>query len=296
MKALWPRYTLLPIAPFALWVVWCVLWGRLRWDHLAVFLVAVGTAYTNRATRRLYFGLLPVGLVGLLYDSMRLVANVGLSERTVHVCDLRALELSWFGVTVGGNRVTLHDWAQVHSTPLLDVIFAIPYGIFLFAVVVFLVFLYIRRYPAALRYAWGFFALNVLGFATYHIYPAAPPWYFHRYGCLVDLNAHASPGPNLLRVDQMLGISYFTAFYGRSSDVFGAVPSLHVAYPLLMIFEGWYEIKYAGRAGLAAFYLWMCAAAVYLDHHWVVDIALGSLYTVCIAVAMRRLAWFRTPG
>ena len=26
------------------------------------------------------------------------------------------------------------------------------------------------------RFAWTFFFLNVAGFLTYHLYPAAPPW------------------------------------------------------------------------------------------------------------------------
>jgi inositol phosphorylceramide synthase catalytic subunit len=135
--------------------------------------------------------------------------------------------------------------------------------------------------------------LNVLGFLTYHVYPAAPPWYFHKYGCIVDLHAHASPGPNLLRVDDMMGIGYFTGFYGRSSDVFGAVPSLHVAYPLLMAIEGWKRHGLWVRAGLVGFYLWMCSAAVYLDHHWVIDIVLGSIYTCVVAVAIRKAPYFR---
>ena len=37
------------------------------------------------------------------------------------------------------------------------------------------------------------------------------------------------------------------------------------------------------------FYLSMCFAAVYLDHHWMFDIVLGSLYTVVISWLMRRV-------
>jgi membrane-associated phospholipid phosphatase len=87
----------------------------------------------------------------------------------------------------------------------------------------------------------------------------------------------------------MMGLAYFTGFYGRSSDVFGAVPSLHIAYPLLMIIEGWSRRHIGLRIGLVAFYAWMCCAAVYLDHHWVVDIVLGSLYTLIVAAAMRKV-------
>jgi len=293
MRALWPRYTLLPVAPFVVWTLFWLLRGQLRWDHMAVCLSAFVTAYGGRTAKRLYFGVLPLGLVGLLYDAMRFVANVGLSESTVHLCDLRALEMKLFGITSNGIRQTLHDWAQANARPAWDVFFAIPYGVFIYAVLGFEIFLFVRNYRAALRFTWGFLFLNVLGFLTYHIYPAAPPWYFHKYGCVVDLHAHASPGANLLRVDQMMGLPYFSGFYGRSSDVFGAVPSLHVAYPLLMTIEGWKGRSLTGRLCLVGFYLWMCSAAVYLDHHWVVDIVLGTLYTLLVVVLMRKFHYFR---
>jgi hypothetical protein len=289
MRRLWPRWTLLPVAPFFLWTLFWVLRGQVRWDHIAVCAVAAATAYGNATTKRLFFGILPLGIVGLLYDAMRFVKDVGLSESTVHVCDLRDLEIKLFGITVNGVPQTMHDYAQVHARLWMDAFFAVPYGVFLYAVFGFAVYLFVKDYTAALRFTWGFLALNVLGFATYHIYPAAPPWYFHKFGCVVDLAAKASPGANLLRVDQMMGFAYFTGFYGRSSDVFGAVPSLHVAYPLLMIIEGWASRRTLLRLGLIAFYVWMCAAAVYLDHHWVVDVVLGSLYTIAVAAAMRKV-------
>ena len=73
--------------------------------------------------------------------------------------------------------------------------------------------------------------------------------------------------------------------------MFGAVPSLHVAYPLLMALSVWRSMR-VGRTLLIGFYLWMCFAAVYLDHHWVIDVALGSVYTVVVVFAMRALARF----
>ncbi len=134
-------------------------------------------------------------------------------------------------------------------------------------------------------FGWTFLALNVAGFATYHLYPAAPPWYVQERGCLVDLSAHASEGPNLARVDAWLGIGWFHAFYGRSSDVFGAVPSLHVAYPLLCLLFGWRTWRAPGRVLGASFFDLMCFAAVYLAHHWVTDVVVGVVFTLVAAGA-----------
>ncbi|GAC1299907.1 MAG: phosphatase PAP2 family protein [Polyangiales bacterium] len=281
MVRLWPRFTLLPAAPFVLWALYCfVVRGEHRWELLVTSILVPFIAYASERTKRLFLVILPFGLVGLLYDGMRFVKNVGLSPTRVHICDLRAHELDWFGINSGGVRMTIHDWFQAHHWTALDLFFAIPYGTFLFIPLGYAVYLYFRDYAAAQRYMWAFLALNVAGFVTYHLYPAAPPWYFHARGCVVDLSAHASEGLALARVDKMLGFGWFSGLYGRSNDVFGAVPSLHVAYPLLIVVEGFRQHRWFGRSIALLFFVATCCAAVYLDHHWVIDIVLGALYTI----------------
>jgi len=298
VRRLWPRWPLSGPAPFWLLAAFWAVRGQLRWEHAALALLSTVLAYGSVWTKRLYLGILPIGLVGVLYDSMRLVKNVGLSPDSVHVCDVRAIDQRFFGLELNGARATWHDYFQQHSFLPLDLYCAIPYGIFIGVVVAYSVYLFRRDYPGLQRFTWSFLALNVAGFITYHVYPAAPPWYFHKYGCLVDLATHASEGPNLARVDAWLGIPYFAGVYGRSSDVFGAVPSLHVAYPLLMLLEGFRRHRWLGRVLLIWFYLSMCFAAVYLDHHWIFDVVLGSLYAVVISQLMRRLfnARFGVPS
>lgn len=282
--------------PFMAWAAFRLLHGEIRWDYVGFLVVPALLAWTTPRSKKLFVGIYPFGLVGLFYDAMRYVQNVGLSPERVHLCDLRAAEARFFGfgLTIDGAPATLHDWIQLHHVPVLDAFFAIPYGTFVFACLGFAVWLYRRDYPRMRRFAWGFFALNVAGFATYHLYPAAPPWYFHAHGCVVDMAAHASEGPALARVDAWLGVPYFHGMYGRASDVFGAVPSLHVAYPLLIILEGWAVLGRLGRAAAIAFFVSMCGGAVYLDHHWVIDVVLGLAYCVAtfsvVRVASARLA------
>lgn len=289
VRSLWPRFPLLPTAPFWVLVAFWAVQGKLRWDHLALALVATVLAYGSAWSKRLYLGILPIGLVGVLYDSMRAVKNVGLTPDNVHVCDLRAIDQRLFGVELNGVRTTWHDYFQQHATPFWDLYFAIPYATFLGVMVVYAVYLFRRDYPALQRFTWSFLIMNVAGFVTYHLYPAAPPWYYHQHGCVVDLATHASEGPNLARVDAMLGIHYFAGMYGRSSDVFGAVPSLHVAYPLLLLLDGFRRHRWLGRVLLIGFYLSMCFAAVYLDHHWIFDVVVGSLYAVVVSSLVRRV-------
>jgi membrane-associated phospholipid phosphatase len=291
LRGLWPGYGILAPLPFFAEDAWLAYSGRFRWENAAVLGLAVLLFVHGPRTQRLFVGIYPLGLVGVLYGTMKVVQDVGVSPQTVHLCDLRGYELALFGLTVGGQRITWHDWFQAHPSRVLDLACAVPYGTFIFVCIACAVWLFFRDYVAMQRFAWSFLALNVVGFATYHVYPAAPPWYYHAHGCQVDMLAHASEGPNLARVDAIIGVPYFAAMYGRASDVFGAMPSLHVAYPLLIAIESWasFGTATALRAAAVAFYLAMCFAAVYLDHHWVLDVVVGSLYCVAVSLVAHRI-------
>jgi membrane-associated phospholipid phosphatase len=237
-----------------------------------------------------------MAFLGLAYDAMRLVEKLGVTESRVHVCDLRAIDMKIASVTVDGARGTVHDWVQANPCKALDIVGAIPYGTFLYVAIGFAVFLYVKDYARMRLFGWAFLILNLAGFATYHLYPAAAPWYFHSYGCTVDLSARASEGPNLARVDTLLGFRYFQSFYGRAADVFGAVPSLHVSYPMLILLFGWPVLRWPGRALAVLFLVSMCAAAVYLDHHWIVDVILGVAYTLAVYAAVVGFARLQQRG
>ncbi len=258
---------------FAAWALFQFARGERRWELLLFALLAPALAWGTPRMQRFYAGTLPFFLLGLVYDSMRFVKNVGVTPERVHACDLHRLEGRLFPVEP-------HDWLQAHAVKALDVYFAIPYGTFLFVAIAFGIWLYVRDYAAMRAFGWTFFALNVAGFVTYHLVPAAPPWYVHAHGCAIDLGAHASEGPNLARVDAMMGFPYFHSFYARASDVFGAIPSLHVAYPLFIVLFGWPLFGWPARVASSVFFVSMCCAAVYLDHHWILDVVLGVGYAL----------------
>jgi membrane-associated phospholipid phosphatase len=241
------------------------------------------------ALRRVVSSLAPMALVPLLYRAMGRFRDVGLSPARVHLCDLRDLEARWLGVVTDGRTGTVHDWLQRHASPVLDGLCAVPYATFLLACVAFGVFATLRDPARGRRFAWGFLALNVAGFVTYHLAPTAPPWYFHAHGCVVDLSTAASEGPNLARVDLRLGVPLFASMYARSSAVFGAMPSLHCAYALFIVLEGWPLFGRHGRAAAVAFAALMAFSAVYLDHHWIADVLAGQAYAVAVFLVSRRL-------
>jgi inositol phosphorylceramide synthase catalytic subunit len=291
LRALWPGYTIAAPLPFFAHALWAASCRQFHWENVVVLAIVISLFAIGPRTKKLLLGAYPIGLVGVLYDSMKAVKNVGVSPERVHLCDLRMHELASFGVSMNGERVTYHDWFQAHPSPLLDAICAIPYGTFAFVCFGCAVWLYFRDYASMRRFTWCFLALNVAGFVTYHVYPAAPPWYYHAHGCAVDMLAHASEGPNLARVDAWLGVRYFAGMYGRSSDVFGAMPSLHVAYALIVFLEGWATFNKAWRGASLAFFGLMCFSAVYLDHHWVLDVLAGIAYCIVMVTGARWLTW-----
>ena len=85
----------------------------------------------------------------------------------------------------------------------------------------------------------------------------------------------ATEGPALARVDALIGFPYFHGMYSKASSVFGALPSLHCAYPFLLVIMGWRSFGTKLRIATVAYYGAIVFSAVYLDHHWIVDALLG---------------------
>lgn len=279
-----------PALPFVGYALLSAARHDLRVEHFLFIGAVLALAYLGPRARELLRGLYPIALVGLLYDAMRPLENVGLDAARVHVCDVRAAEARLFGYTSGGERFTLHDYFRDHHVAAVDLLAAVPYATFILVCIATAIGLFVVDRPAMRRFTWAFFGLNLAGFVTYHAFPTAPPWYFHAHGCTVDLGAHASEGPALARVDALLGIAYFHGMYAKASSVFGAVPSLHCAYPLLVIIEGWKMFGRKLRVAAVGYWLLMIFAAVYLDHHWVIDALLGSTYAVLAALLLRALS------
>jgi membrane-associated phospholipid phosphatase len=72
-------------------------------------------------------------------------------------------------------------------------------------------------------------------------------------------------------VDALIGIRYFQTFYGKSTYVFGAMPSLHCTYPMIGLLTAWRHVTWKTRPIHLAYVALMFCASVYLDHHYVVD-------------------------
>lgn len=270
--------------------------GGLRTDHVVIGSLAL-LDYYNFTTRLFLRRFFPFILTGIVFDSMRYFYWQGIAGH-VHVREPYLRDLSWFGVSHPLDpqlgRVTPNEYFQLRPTVWLDFLCGLAYLVFVAEYLLTAFYLFAKGSLRLLHFfGWCFFSVNLMGYLTYFIYPAAPPWYVTAYGfgpARMDIHPEAAAAQ---RFDQIFGTHFFKEMYLRGVDVYGAYPSLHVAYPLLVVWICMINPKLKWcRAPAISFYLLMCLSAVYLQHHYVVDIILGSVYALIVAtvatILMRR--------
>lgn len=258
---------------------------RLEYLILDGCLVALALAGGTRVLARTAF---PLWLTGVLYLNLQplLLPLRG----AIHTGDLFALDAAVFPAPGGGNWPA---YFAGHHHPALDLFAGTAYLVYLVQFIGVFLFLHFRDRREATKMAWAFLAVNVVGIAGYLLFPAAPPWYVLDHGVgPADLSA-APSAAGAARFDALVGVRYFDAFYGKNPNVFGAMPSLHVAYPTVA--AGFLARRGRGPALFGiAFVAWVAFAAVYLVHHYVLDVVVGAL-TGLLALALVELSFRAAP-
>jgi inositol phosphorylceramide synthase catalytic subunit len=280
-----------PIATGLVYIAVIALLGGLRSDHILIGCLGFLDAYNEKSRSFLkYF--FPFILTGIAYDSMRYFYWDGVKDH-VHVSGPYLRDKHYFGINAvsasgAPERLTVNEYFDRHNGPILDFFCGFAYLFFVCEYLLTAFALFFTEKRKMLRiFGWCFFIVNVVGFITYFIYPAAPPWYVSAYG-LGPAQLHIAPAAAAAhRFDLLFGTHFFDAMYGRGIDVYGAYPSLHVAYPFLV---GWVALKLKkGRIFAVGFYFLMCFSAVYLQHHYVVDILLGTAFAFVVLFVMTRV-------
>jgi membrane-associated phospholipid phosphatase len=135
------------------------------------------------------------------------------------------------------------------------------------------------------QFAAAVLSLLVLGFLTFILFPAIPPWMasirFHqipgvsnRFGAAL----HANPLP-------FHGTPLFYVFRFRG-DAVAAFPSEHAALPMLELLA--FHAAIGRRAWPFVLWLaWVLFSIIYLGEHWVTDAIAGYLYAIVIFVSIR---------
>ena len=241
-----------------------------------------------KPTRKLALALTPWLIFACSYDWMRFLPNYEVAP--IDVKGLYDTEKALFGIGTGASTLIPGKYFAAHHCAFADFMAGIFYLCWVPVPLAFAIYLYLkgdkRNY---LRFSIAFLFVNLLGFCGYYIHPAAPPWYAMHYGFTPILN---TPGnvAGLGRFDALLGIDIFHSIYGKNSNVFAAVPSLHAAYMLIAtVYAAISKQKHATTIVFAFICMGIWWTAVYTGHHYIIDVLLGILTAVLGIVILEKV-------
>jgi membrane-associated phospholipid phosphatase len=250
-------------------------------EQLVLVLIFNALFYLSFSTRKFISGFSVFIIFWIIFDYMKAFPNY--LYNTVHIESLYNAEKNLFGIQVSGQQLTPNEFWQRNTRTWLDLLSGFFYLCWVPVPLFFAAYLFFsKRRQQFIYFALTFLLVNLLGFVGYYVYPAAPPWYVQLYG--FQFQSH-TPGntAGLHRFDDFFHAGIFQALYAKSSNVFAAMPSLHSAYNMIVLYYG---IK--NRMGIinvffAAVVVGIWFAAVYSGHHYVLDV-LGGI--VCAVIGM----------
>lgn len=268
------------VTALVIWLAVTTLCVGFRPEHLWLALLIASLFFACRTSRKTVVALLPFIIFGISYDWMNIVHNYDVNP--VDIRGLYEAEKSLFGITAAtGEVLTPNEFFARHTSTLMDILGGFFYLCWVPVPIFFGLYLYFgRQVKIYLHFAIVFLLVNLIGFAGYYIHPAAPPWYVALYG--FDF-IECTPGSvaGLGHFDEITGLGIFNGLYGRNSNVFAAVPSLHSAYTLVaFIYSMRAKCPAWIRVALAVITLGIWFTAVYTSHHYIIDVALGILCSI----------------
>lgn len=271
---------------YTLWVNFAL--GGIRGDHY-LFIIGVTVLYfLGETTRKMVWAFGFILIYWFIFDSIRLIPNYEINP-PLHIAEPYLAEKAWFGIETSQGILTPNEYIeQNYTNTFLDIYTAIIYLSWIPIPLAFSFYLFFsKQRDKMVNYLFGFLMVSQLGLIIQFIYPAAPPWYVDLHGFEENLNIPGNPG-RLIEFDKFFGTSLFESMYGLNANVFAAIPSLHCAFPIILIFFSW---KYKLRGWMILGIILMLStwfSAVYTYHHYIIDVILGVL-TALMTVFIYRL-------
>ncbi len=239
-------------------------------------LFALSLSEIRRWRRGMLIDWLPLCVVLVFYDSSHGVSQ--LLGTSTH----QSLQLDFDRWLFGKTPVAVQLQHLLHQGPSVQ-----PWEYPLFVVYMSHFFMALLVAGALWRYAYPRFrqfrrqlvTLYGLGFLTYVLYPAAPPWMVAQAGgiplhrVVVQVWSHVGLATASSLIEQG------NAFYNQVA----AVPSLHAAVSLLILLFFWRGARWWLRAILLAYVLAMAFILVDGGEHFVFDIIVGWLYAITVS-------------
>jgi membrane-associated phospholipid phosphatase len=254
-------------------------------------LVALSLTDLRRFGPRLILDWLPLALLFVLYDYSRNLSN-------------------WLG-TPTHSSLQIHFDELLFGKPLLTiklqhwlgqtkVVRPWEYGLFgvymthFFLALTIAGLLWRFAYPRFRQFRTQLVVLYTLGFVTYVLYPADPPW-------LVANRLHELPTIYrvVFEVWGHLGLHTAGSIVEGGNELgnqLAAVPSLHAATSLFICLFFWRGARPWLRAVMATYVLAMAFTLVYGGEHYVFDVVVGWSYAIAVVAGAGALERLRERG
>ncbi len=259
--------------------------SSVRAYHWFMLLAIPGALLSAKRGRGFFLDWAPLFAFWLVYDRLRLVQPLLYSRVAVEGPFL--IERAAFGWLAKG-AVPAHAafaWLASHDgTVATSIEWAaqLVYFSHLFVVPLVIVALWVlgssrKRYRAAfLRHIRAFTVLNFSAIVVYLVMPVAPPWW-------VTLNGMTQPTAELVTQSNMSAAMHgalIQGMIGNASQWFAAVPSLHGAYPVLLVLLFPRKQSRLALAAITFYAVAMWTSTVVLNQHYVIDLVAGALLAI----------------
>jgi inositol phosphorylceramide synthase catalytic subunit len=261
----------------------------LRSFHWFMLLVIPIALFNDDRVRRFFVDWLPLFAFWIVYDRLRLLQPYLLDR--VAVAWPYHLEQWAFGWLCGGEapahaaRLWLASQVGTLHWAILSWSAQIVYLSHLFVLPLILIYFWFRGLSRQhqrghfIAFMRGFAALHLLAIAVYLMLPVAPPWW-------ISLHGVTQPTSGLVAATSMTTAMDGVIVQGlikSASHWFAAVPSLHGAYPVLMLLLSFRTRSKPAMALLALYVPVMFAATVVLNQHYIIDLLAGSVLALIAA-------------
>jgi hypothetical protein len=246
-------------------------------DQLVLIGIFNTLFYLSPITRKFILGFSIFIVYWIIFDYMKAIPNYKVS--TVHIGDLYNFEKRLFGIHFNGQILTPNEYCRLNATTFLDILSGLFYICWIPVPLSFAAFLFFRNRRQFLGFALTFLTVNLLGFVVYYLYPAAPPWYVQYHGFTFHASTLANTG-GLARFDSYFNVTIFKSIYAKGSNVFAAMPSLHSAYPVIVMYYGLKNRVGLINILLATVMIGIWLTAIYASQHYIVDVLAGIICAI----------------
>jgi len=258
--------------------IWAVFGVGLRTDHLFILGSFIFLNFASQTTHKILISLGFFITFWVLYDAMRFKLNYEVNP--VHIIEPYELEKALFGIKTAAGVLTPNEWFKNHYNFTLDFISGFYYVLWMPAPVIYIIWRCLKKDGQNLiNFGFTFLISNFIGLSVYYLYPAAPPWYVDMHGFELDFTVPGSAA-RLTAFDDIIGLPLYEGIYGQNANVFGAIPSMHAAYPVILY---WFVLKLKKRwlsISVLSYVLGTWFGAVYSMHHYIIDVILGIICAI----------------